>query len=375
MKSFICALLILTAMPLWADDDEPEAQVKALQQDIKQLKKWLQDARSEQSGVEKKLRKTEQNINKLNRKIDTNKKELQKEEKRLKDLHKEQLGLKDSQALQQHQLHQQIKTAYKMGQQPYLQVLFNQQRPDQVARALTYFDYVNRARSDKIQSYTQTLERLSHIETDLKESYQQTQTLQESLNQRRVKLTTAKDQRQQVLASLKHNINNKDNKLNRAIADRKRLQELLNQVDNIALLVPVDNTKPFKSLKGKLPWPTSGKRMNRFGTLTGNHQQRWKGWLIRANEGSSVQAIHHGRIVFSDWLRGFGLLTIVDHGNGYLSLYGRNQSLLRDTGEWVNAGDAIATVGNSGGFDQVRLYFEIRAKGKPQNPSRWLNKS
>lgn len=375
MKSFICALLILTAMPLWADDDEPEAQVKALQQDIKQLKKWLQDARSEQSSVEKKLRKTEQNINKLNRKIDTNKKELQKEEKRLKDLHKEQLGLKDSQALQQHQLHQQIKTAYKMGQQPYLQVLFNQQRPDQVARALTYFDYVNRARSDKIQSYTQTLERLSHIETDLKESYQQTQTLQESLNQRRVKLTTAKDQRQQVLASLKHNINNKDNKLNRAIADRKRLQELLNQVDNIALLVPVDNTKPFKSLKGKLPWPTSGKRMNRFGTLTGNHQQRWKGWLIRANEGSSVQAIHHGRIVFSDWLRGFGLLTIVDHGNGYLSLYGRNQSLLRDTGEWVNAGDAIATVGNSGGFDQVRLYFEIRAKGKPQNPSRWLNKS
>jgi septal ring factor EnvC (AmiA/AmiB activator) len=375
MKSFICALLILTAMPLWADDDEPEAQVKALQQDIKQLKKWLQDARSEQSGVEKKLRKTEQNINKLNRKIDTNKKELQKEEKRLKDLHKEQLGLKDSQALQQHQLHQQIKTAYKMGQQPYLQVLFNQQRPDQVARALTYFDYVNRARSDKIQSYTQTLERLSHIETDLKESYQQTQTLQKSLNQRRVKLTTAKDQRQQVLASLKHNISNKDNTLNRAIADRKRLQELLNQVDNIASLVPVDNTKPFKSLKGKLPWPTSGKRMNRFGTLTGNHQQRWKGWLIRANEGSSVQAIHHGRIVFSDWLRGFGLLTIVDHGNGYLSLYGRNQSLLRDTGEWVNAGDAIATVGNSGGFDQVRLYFEIRAKGKPQNPSRWLNKS
>lgn len=357
-----------------AGDAESEAQAKALQHDIKKLKSWLQKARKEQSGVQKKLRTTEQNINQLNRKIKTNQKTLKLEEKRLKKLQREQLSLKDSQLLQQHQLHQQIKTAYQMGQQPYLQVLFNQQRPDQVARALTYFDYLNKARGDKINQYRETLSRLDTLEQDLKQSQTQKQTLQDSLNQRHSKLIDAKKQRKTVLASLKQQISGKDKKLNQAIANQKRLQQLLDQVDNLALLTPIDSTKPFKKLRGKLPWPTSGKRMNRFGGLTGNSQQRWKGWLIRANEGTPVQAIHHGRVVFSDWLRGFGLLMILDHGNGYLSLYGRNQSLLHDTGEWVNAGDQIATVGNSGGFEKVRLYFEIRKKGKPQNPARWLSK-
>ena len=129
----------------------------------------------------------------------------------------------------------------------------------------------------------------------------------------------------------------------------------------------------FASFRGQMPWPVGGRPSNSFGARRGNGGLRWQGLVIPATEGSEVTAIHHGRVVFADWFRGSGLLLIVDHGDGFMSLYAHNEALLRDVGEWVSAGSAIATVGSTGGMAESALYFEIRENGKPTNPSSWLN--
>ena len=132
--------------------------------------------------------------------------------------------------------------------------------------------------------------------------------------------------------------------------------------------------QPFGKLKGKLPWPVVGKPSNRFGRYRNGTSLRWQGLTIPSTEGNRVEAIHSGRIVFADWLRGSGLLVIIDHGDGYMSLYAHNQSLLKEIGDWVNPGDTIATVGNSGGQQRSGLYFEIRHNGKPTDPKRWCKR-
>ena len=129
--------------------------------------------------------------------------------------------------------------------------------------------------------------------------------------------------------------------------------------------------KAFAGLRGKLKWPSRGRLANRYGSRRKEGKLKWQGVMIKAPEGTEVTAISHGRIAFSDWLRGFGLLTIIDHGDGYMSLYGGNQSLYKEVGDWVEAGDVIASVGNSGGHRETALYFEIRHNGKPTNPLKW----
>ena len=140
--------------------------------------------------------------------------------------------------------------------------------------------------------------------------------------------------------------------------------------------VPAESVPPrsFKTLRGKLPWPVRGSLKRSFGSRRNEAEQAIQGVILKAPMGKQVRAIAHGRVVFADWLRGFGLMVIVDHGGGYMSLYGHNQSLKREPGEWIAAGDSLATVGDSGGKSGPGLYFEIRRDGRPQNPTKWCSR-
>ena len=155
--------------------------------------------------------------------------------------------------------------------------------------------------------------------------------------------------------------------------DRQELEELLEAIEQavVELQLPEDY-QPFASTRGTLAWPVDGRRRNSFGASRGAGGMRWHGINLAAAEGSAVRAIHHGRVVYADWLRGSGLLLILDHGDGYMSLYAHNQSLLKEVGEWVAPGTPISTVGNSGGLDRAGLYFEIRKDGKPVDPVVWM---
>jgi len=158
--------------------------------------------------------------------------------------------------------------------------------------------------------------------------------------------------------------------------DRSQLERLLDAVEqSIANLEIPSDYRPFHKLKGKLHWPTKGKISKRFGSSRSGSNLRWQGVTLTAKEGSEVNAIHHGRVVFADWFRGSGLLIIIDHGDGYMSLYGHNQSLLIEPGDWVTVGEQIATVGNSGGKKHAGLYFEIRHKGQPTDPRHWCKRA
>lgn len=132
--------------------------------------------------------------------------------------------------------------------------------------------------------------------------------------------------------------------------------------------------KPFSKQRGKLYWPAKGKVKNLYDHWRSVGKVKWQGNIIKAKEGAPVHTISNGRIAYSDWLRGYGLITIIDHGDGYMSLYGHNQTLLKEVGDWVENNEIIATVGSSGGLKSVGLYFEIRHNGKPSNPSRWCKK-
>jgi septal ring factor EnvC (AmiA/AmiB activator) len=279
-------------------------------------------------------------------------------------------------------LAQQIRAAYTIGQQEYVKILLNQQDPAAVSRTLTYYDYFNRARLTRIKSIDTSLAELQKLEEKIQAKTAKLERNQQEQSSEKTQLENTRSQRANVLARLHQQILAKGERLSLMQEDERRLQRLL---DSLAT-APADDAQtpadselategtehtPFRTLRGRLQWPSRGKLTTRYGSARKIGKLKWQGVTIRAPEGTEVRAISHGRVAFSDWLRGFGLLTIIDHGDGYMSLYGGNQSLFKEVGDWVEAGEVIAGVGNSGGRKNSALYFEIRHNGKPTNPLKW----
>ena len=271
-------------------------------------------------------------------------------------------------------LRQQIVGAYLAGGQEYLKLLLNQQDPAELDRVLVYYDYLNRQRSSQIRAAVEELQRLDDLQQALNTQLKSLADLEAEQKQRRAELEQTRADRSKLLAKIKAEIQTKGQTLARMHGDERRLEKLVEQLRDALADIPEQTVerKPFRTLKGSLPWPVRGRVAERYGAPRAGGDTRWSGLLIRAPAGTEVHAISHGRVVFADWLRGLGLLIIIDHGNGYMSLYGHNQSLFKEVGDWVEAGEVIATVGSTGGGEKSALYFEVRAKGKPQNPEAWL---
>ncbi len=369
---------LLLAAPLctapFADDAQAtEQQLKQLKNSIQKLEHWLKDAKGQRTRLSEELKQSELEIGRISKKIFSVTREIKKTQSKLHELSVEHKQLNQARAQQEQQLANQIRAAYRIGRQEYVKVLLNQEQPEQLARALRYYDYFNRARTEQINNYNQLIDRIQQNETATHEQKLALDRSKEQLELKNKTLTNSKTRRQQVLLKLESSIKNNDQQLQTMVADRKNLERLLNEVEKtIAELELPDNAAPIKQLKGKLPWPTSGRIVRRFGRIDPISHTRWNGIIIDAVEGDEVKAIHRGRVVFADWLRGFGLLVILDHGNGYMSLYGHNQTLYKDLGDWVDPNEVIARVGSSGGRSNSGLYFEIRHQGRPQNPQRWM---
>ena len=257
-------------------------------------------------------------------------------------------------------------------QQQYLKVLLNQEDPDALARMLVYYDYFNEARASQINQYNEVLTELEQVSADLNLTVQALASNHQALQDERSALASAQHQKKLSLQALRHQIRSTGTEISKLEGDRDHLEKLLTHIVNQLTEMPerFDGT-PFASMRGQLVLPVVGNVLATFGKKRNAGKLRWEGLLIEADEGQPVYAVHHGRVVFSDWLRGFGLLLIISHGEGYMSLYGHNQALYLDTGDWVSAGDLIATVGDSGGQTKPGLYFEIRIKGKPSDPQQW----
>lgn len=366
-------LCLLLQLPNSHAEETSERQLNTLKNRIGKLETWLNSAKGEQASLQKALRQSERKIGQIASKLNSLTVELKTTQSNLNRLKKERNKLLADSELQAQQIAQQVRAAYGIGRSEYLKVLLNLEQPAELSRTLRYYDYFNKARAKQIEQYTKTARLLEQNEIQINEQMLSLQSKRQSLEEQHHALNDSKKQRQAVLASLQSDISQKGKQLSKMLADRERLEQLLSEVEEaIADLDLPDATTPITTLKGKLPWPTQGQVVRSFGSRDAESDSQWNGVLIRAKEGNEVHAIHYGRVVFSDWLRGFGLLLIIDHGNGYMSLYGHNQSLYKETGDWVSTNDVISSVGNSGGQNTPGLYFEIRRNGKPENPKRWI---
>lgn len=351
---------------------EIEARLKALEQEISNYKETLDSTQGQKSEIEATLERNEQGINKLINEIDTIEKELDTTNDKVSSLTEKQKELLTVKSEQQYYIEQQVRAAYEIGSQEYLKVLLNQEDPNEIARMLTYYDYFNQARSRQIESYNLTLLDLDRVTQELAEETVVLESQRRALGAQQKSLANVQKEKQMTLKALINQISTTGSALLKLEQDRGRLEQLLDKLEeSLANLDAPRNAQPFAGMQGKLLLPVEGRISHRFGNQRNQGKLRWHGIFIDAAEGESVYAVHYGRVVFSDWLRGFGLLMIISHGEGYMSLYGHNQALFRETGDWVSAGEVIAAVGDSGGQDKTGLYFEIRIDGKPNNPQNW----
>ncbi|MDH5184929.1 MAG: peptidoglycan DD-metalloendopeptidase family protein, partial [Gammaproteobacteria bacterium] len=274
----------------------------------------------------------------------------------------------------QNALKQQVRAAYISGQEAYLKLILSQRDPQRLGRMLIYYDYLNHARLEEIDGLQTTLQKLESLNKRKQETQKELKNLLQRKETDKQAMEVSQKQRQLLLAQLAIKLEDKEVELAQLKEDEQRLHTLLNDLTEALSDIPAvpKQLQAFASLKGTLAWPVSGKLEASYGTRR-SRGLRWKGVVLDASKDNQVKVVSHGRIAFSDWLRGYGLLSIVDHGNGYMSLYGQNHSLYKKVGDWVEKGEIIAEAGENGS-EQAQLYFEIRHRGKPVNPQRWCRR-
>ncbi len=372
-------LLLLSISSVWSADDyaAKSSQHKKLQSTIDSLRSKLEKTRGEQSSLRAQLRPIERDIGQLNSSLKQLGKNLKSQQGELKQLGVEKSQQQSGILSQRKELEQLVRSNYALGRQGQLKFLLNQEDPSAVSRTLIYYEYFNKARAEKIAAINARLTELMLLEERIEKKVQSIEVLYQTQKAKKDRLNRRSHDRRQLLAKLDAEVRDKGRLLENLKADEKQLGQLLSGLRKALADIPKEKgeRKPFLALKGRLKLPVKGKISAHFGRIRDSGSGlKWRGIILDAKEGRDVQAIAHGRIAFSDWLRGYGLLLIIDHGDGYMSLYGYNQSLYRDVGDWVEKGEVVAAVGLSGGRSQAGLYFEVRSQGKPVNPMLWCKK-
>ena len=346
--------------------EELQKSIAKIQHHLKGSKKQRSNVLTELQQLESKISKNAIALNKLSTDVQAIRRQKTKLERDLKQL-------TEQQHKQQTALSEQMRSAYSMGHQQNLKMLLNQQNPALLGRTQEYFYYFNRSRTQQIDSFTETIKRKKRTESELKQTLITQNTLLQTQKKKERKRQKQRLQRKSLLAELSDKIKNQENTLSSLESSRGRIENLLKSLGELLADIPTNpsENQPFVAQKGKLPWPARASFLSKFGQSKNQGDLKWNGVLLKADFGAPIKAISHGRVAFSDWLQGFGFITIIDHGDGYMSLYGNCESLFKQTGDWVSAGDVIATAGDSGGQPQSGIYFEIRSRGKPVNPAKW----
>jgi septal ring factor EnvC (AmiA/AmiB activator) len=367
----LCALLSALAVAQ-SDEEKTREQLQKLEEDIKSISAAISEASDQHDELQSQLRKAELELGALQRQISENQQALEDGEKELLALQEKRPELEAARDKQQARIAQELKTAWQIGRQGEIKIILNQENPHTVARSLGYYRYFFRARNTLLEQYRQTLRELEELQQRIDTTQAELIARGATLQEQQTELITVQANRTLAMEKLTASINTNSARLKEKEDDRKQLEELLSAIEEaiVELELP-ENYASFASAKSQMPWPVAGKPSNSFNRPRNEGKMRWQGITIPAAEGTTVQAIHHGRVVYADWLRGSGLLLIIDHGDGYMSLYAHNESLLREVGEWVTVGTPISTVGSTGGEEQAALYFEIRHNGKPTNPANW----
>ena len=387
--------------------DKPKEKLNNIHERIESLTKELGKTKEAHADAADALKESEKAISETNRKLFELQQAQKKHSESLQELQSQKSGLENTIEGQKNQLSKQIYQQYLHGQQTYLQLILKEQDPSAISRQLQYFSYISRARQALINNMGSNLERVTKLNEETANALKEVVSLKGKQETERKNLESQKQAHSKVVEKLSSQISAQRNEIDKLKRDEKSLSQLVERLARAPQPKPQKPTqanssskepsnKPeaettpqrplatndslpsnafdggsFESLRGKLNLPVRGEVTNKFGNSRQDTGLTWKGLFIKSSEGNEVKSIANGRVVFADWMRGFGNLIIVDHGGGYMSLYGNNQALLRKIGDTVKGGDTIASVGNSGGNDTSGVYYELRNHSKPFDPMSW----
>ncbi|MDP2826981.1 MAG: peptidoglycan DD-metalloendopeptidase family protein [Sulfuricellaceae bacterium] len=380
----------------------PKPELQDVRNRIEALQKELDSKEDAKASAADALKESEQAISELNLSLRELSGQQAVARNNLESIEKQQLSLNQRIVNDQLLLGRLLYQQYRSGQQDQFRILLNQENPNQAARQLRYYTYLAKARNDMLEDLRAHLLKLHQLSTAAEAKQADIDRIKAEQDKDKQELLAQKQAKKQLLTKISAQIGKQRNELSQLQKNEKRLTELIERLAKIEQerkkqeKRPVKTTRTektprtrdaptaapeqpdlsladgsFKKLKGKLPLPVKGELAGRFGAARQDSGAAWRGLFIRTGSGQEVHAIAPGRVVFSDWLRGFGNLIIVDHGDGFMSLYGYNESLFKQAGETLHMGEVIASTGNSGGNAETGLYFELRYQSRPFDPMTW----
>ncbi len=353
---------------------ETESRLEGVRKDIQELQENLAENRVERESEHKQLRKVDLQIQAANRDLRALEKERLSHLQELAGLEHQRNEYLARLEQRHEQLAVQLRASYRLDSQSRLKLILNQDSPAQLSRMLAYYDYINRAQVSKISGLREALTTLDTMQQSIDQELLRLAGVQKAQRHLLSQLDQQREQRRTLLAALEQQIVDEESRLRELERNQQDLEILLERLDDVLADIPADLGKHLgvARQKGNIPMPVKGPVRHAFGQnrIGGLH---WQGWLIAAKAGSEVSTIAYGRVAFADWLRGYDLLMIIDHGEGFMSLYGHNESLLLEAGDWVEPGEIISVIGVRSGSDQG-LYFELRKNGKAVDPAVWLTR-
>jgi septal ring factor EnvC (AmiA/AmiB activator) len=297
------------------------------------------------------------------------------QEARLEELGRERDAQQEALNAARERLGAQIRAAYRAGRNDFVKLLLNQEDPALIGRVLVYHDYFSRARAHRIAAVSAAMGRLDALEMEIRAETLALGRLQTQQAAKLEELTAHRDSRSAVIARLDRHIRERGEELRHLQTNERELAALIERLKQQESAVGAfEELPPFETLKGRLSWPVDGRQAVSFGSPRKGGRLRAEGVTIEADAGTEVRAVAGGTVVFADWFRNMGLLIIIDHGGGYMSLYAHNEALAKKPGDFVRAGDVIGRVGDTGGQERAALYFEIRAEGAPVDPALWCRR-
>jgi len=352
---------------------EARAAIKAVNDEIAALEQLITSQSKERDELQARLRDTDVAIGRANEALRKTQASLNQRQRQINELESDGLRLERRINDLQQTIETSIGVFSVLKQGGDLKILFGDSTPQDTERNLAYFNLLLEQQFETIDEFKRVVSELDANRALLAAAQAEQEDDRATLSRTRASLVSQRAEQKTVISQLSASLARDGEQVTALRADSARLNTLLAELlERLASLSLDGEYDDFSSLKGKLRAPLDGASKTRFGQKRGRGDLRWQGWLIPADRGSSVRSVYFGRVIYADWLRGQGLLTIVDHGDGWMSLYGHNESLLKETGEWVAPGEVIARVGSSGGATEPALYFEIRSDGTPVNPVNWI---
>ncbi len=354
-----------------ADAKKTEAQLEAVRAEIERITREVSQSQVERDRVSRELKSAELSVGEARDAwLEVRRQRAEGAARRTQlatEQHAREKELTDNRAA----LAGQMRAAYQIGRQEPLKLLLNQKDPALAGRMFAYYSYFGRARAGQIKLIEDDVQRIAELATQLSAEDAKLADLESRQKAQLATLESARERRTQVLATLEAQSHTRAQNLERLKSEQAGLEKLLRELRAAMARFPVEGNDAFTRLRGRLSWPVTGQLVARFGDARAGGV-RWDGVLVATERGTPVKAVCAGRVIYADWLPGLGLLAIVDHGDGYLSLYGHNDKLFKAVGEEVAAGDTLAAAGDSGGSSRPEVYFEIRKAGKPVDPRPWF---